>query len=49
MDDYDEWEELPNIAGVNDAGRSQIFTVDNTSDSTNKSIKSDFGIGKRQS
>ena len=42
MDNYDKWDESPNKAGVDDMGSSHIFTADNTSDSTNESIKSDF-------
>ena len=49
MDNYDKWGKSPNTAGVNDMGSSHTFTVDNTSDSTNESIKLKFWIGKHQS
>ena len=49
MDNYDKWDKLPNTAGINDMGGFHTFTADKISDSTNESIKLDFGIGKRQS
>ena len=50
MDNSNKWDDLPNIAGINNAmGSSHTFTTVNTSGSTNKSIKLDFWIGKRQS
>ena len=45
MDNYDEWDKLPNTFSVNDMGSSHTFTADNTDDSTNEFIKSDFWIG----
>ena len=47
MDNYNKWDKLPNTAGVNDMGSFHTFTADDTSNSTNKSIKSDFWDGKR--
>ena len=45
MDNYDEWDDLPNITAVNnDAEISHTFTTVNTSGSANKSIKSLFGL-----
>ena len=49
MDNHNKWEESLNTAGVNDMGSSYTLTTDNTNNSTNESIKSDFGIRKRQS
>ena len=49
MDNYDKWDELPNTAGVDDMGSSYTFTADDTSDSINESIKSNFWIGEHQS
>ena len=49
MDNYDKWDKSPNTAGVNDMGSSHTYTGDDTSDSTNESIKSNFWIGERQS
>ena len=50
MDNYDKWDNFPNTTAVNnDAGVSYTFTTVSASGSANKSIKSDFWIGKRQS
>ena len=49
MDDNNEWDKLTNTAGVNDMESSHTFTADDTSDSTNESIKSDFWFGECQS
>ena len=50
MDNYDKWNNSPDTAIVGiDTGSSHTFTAVNTSGFTNKSIKSDFWIGKRQS
>ena len=47
MDNYDEWDNLPNIAiAGNDTGSSHTFIAVITNGPANKSIKSDFGIGK---
>ena len=49
MENYDKWDNLPNIAVANnDTGSSHTFTAVNTSGSVNESIKSYFWIGKRQ-
>ena len=44
MDNYDKWDKSPITAGVNDMGSSHIFAVDNTSNSTNESIKLYFSL-----
>ena len=50
MENYDKWDNLPNIAVANnDTGSSHTFRAVNTSGSVNKSIKLHFWIGKRQS
>ena len=49
MDNYDKWDKSLNTVGVNDTGSSHTFTSDNTSDSTDEYIKSDFWIEERQS
>ena len=50
MDNYDKWDDSLNTTGVNNyMGISHTITTINTSGSANKSIKSDFGIGERQS
>ena len=49
MDSYNKWDKLLNTAGVDDIGSFYTFMTNNTSNSADKSIKSDFGIGERQS
>ena len=50
MDKYDEWDDSPNTAVVdNDTESFHTFTAVNTSGSIKEAIKSAFGIGKRQS
>ena len=49
MDNYNKWDKSTNTFSANIMGSFHTFTVAHTKDSTNESIKSDFGIGKRQS
>ena len=48
MDNCNKWDKSMNTFSANNMGSSHTFTAADTNDSTNESIKSEFGIYKRQ-